>query len=612
MDASLFLPSPSIAALHQQSSQDSSLGTSKADNAIPLHVLNSTAAEGIYSRLRGNDIRFVVLQAGEPTDPIKCTLTAGHIDALPRYEAVSYVWGSQVNPQKIDLNGVLFFITQNLHKALTRLRTRTEDRLLWIDALTVNQSDILERNAQVRKMLTIYNSAEAVLAYIGDGNEDLGEPSKFWAVLNEPPNNLKIPNWDCLLDQEQGRDPIQLFYTFKWLDQYEFWSRAWIIQEIAGINVVFILGPHRITYERLWRVWAQLVAEHYLLYNVSHGENPEDCFNSIGSRISAIMLNTARMAQLSLKSWLKSFILMDNPRCSDPHDKIYAFYGLFAPEIQNKISIDYNMPVEDLFTLMTKVYIEKAGNLWLLSFVEVSSRYCSATPTVNTALPSWAFNFAGEISYFSRWHLPICDKGIKPKDSKTTRLHHRFEMDGRPRLHVKGVCIGQVHQVDRSPRHKLFMGISFELSKWNLGVISSEEGRLCSALLGSFAEPKDFSNILPYDYHSLDKTERKYWSKGCAALNAHYERLLFSYIPEHRGCPSNENGSYREFALGHPGVLTGDKLCLVLGCPIPLLLRKAGNGYTVVGSSYAQGYMEGDAMDALGIGIDSLQDFCLC
>jgi hypothetical protein len=32
----------------------------------------------------------------------------------------------------------------------------------------------------------------------------------------------------------------------------------------------------------------------------------------------------------------------------------------------------------------------------------------------------------------------------------------------------------------------------------------------------------------------------------------------------------------------------------------------------VVGSAYAQGYMEGEAMDALGIDMDDLEDFCLC
>jgi hypothetical protein len=91
---------------------------------------------------------------------------------------------------------------------------------------------------------------------------------------------------------------------------------------------------------------------------------------------------------LDLDSWLKSFILMHEPRCLDPHDMIYACYGLFTPEIQGRISIDYTMPISDLFALMTRAYIETTGNLWLLSSVEISSRYYSATPTIDTKLPT--------------------------------------------------------------------------------------------------------------------------------------------------------------------------------------------------------------------------------
>jgi hypothetical protein len=54
-------------------------------------VLNSVASKEIYLPLNENDIRFVVLQAGESTHPIQCTLTVGHLDALPKYEALSYV-----------------------------------------------------------------------------------------------------------------------------------------------------------------------------------------------------------------------------------------------------------------------------------------------------------------------------------------------------------------------------------------------------------------------------------------------------------------------------------------------------------------------------------------
>ena len=132
------------------------------------------------------------------------------------------------------------------------------------------------------------------------------------------------------------------------------------------------------------------------------------------------------------------------------------------------------------------------------------------------------------------------------------------------------------------------------------------------AFLRPFAEPEDFSHLLVHNYDSLQALERKYWAKSIAAVNTHIERLMFSYIPNHNRGQSGERGSHCQFALGNSGVLTGDKLCLIQGCPLPLLLRPAGNTYTVVGSAYAQGYMEGEAMDALDIGMDDLEDFCLC
>ena len=462
-------------------------------------------------------------------------------------------------------------------------------------------------------MSIIYRSACAVLAYIGQGDEDLGAPTEAWSSAGFS-QGIKIPDWGAIFDLEHNRDYLQLFWTFKWLNQYEFWSRAWIIQEITHFNAIFILGPYEATHEHLFRIWRQLMAQQYHMYDVEAGENPADCLIAIGSRISTIMLTSfstvGPAGMLDLDSWLKSFILMHEIRCLDPHDIIYAFHGMFTLEIQGKISIDYTMPITDLFALMTKVYIETTGNLWLLSYVETSSRGFDATSTIDTRLSTWAFNFAGKISWFSRWHKPLCDKGVT--NGKTSIFYHRFEMSDKFLLHVKGVCIGQVQQVDRSPRHKLFLGTSFELSKWSLGVTSNEENALRLAFLRPFAEPEDFSHLLVHNYDSLQAMERKYWAKSNAAVNTHIERLMFSYIPNHNRGQSGERGSHRQFALGNSGVLTRDKLCLIQGCPLPLLLRPTGNTYTVVGSAYAQGYMEGEAMDALDIGMDDLEDFCLC
>jgi hypothetical protein len=184
-------------------------------------------------------------------------------------------------------------------------------------------------------------------------------------------------------------------------------------------------------------------------------------------------------------------------------------------------------------------------------------------------------------------------------------------MSDRSLLHVKGVCIGQVQQVDRSPRHKLSLGVSFELSKWSLGVTSNEEAAVRLSFLRPFAEPEDFSSLQVHNFNSFHALERKYWSKTSAALNSHFGHLMFSYIPKHSRGQSDERGFHRQFALGNSSVLTGDKLCLIHGCPLSLLLRQADNSYTVVGTAYAQGYMEGEATDALGIDIDNLEDFCL-
>jgi hypothetical protein len=134
------------------------------------------------------------------------------------------------------------------------------------------------------------------------------------------------------------------------------------------------------------------VVQLYHSYDVEVGENPEGCTMAIGSRISTFMLTQIPTVgpdgMLDFDSWLKSFILMHEPRCLDPHDMIYAFYGLFTPEIQGRISIDYTMPISDLFALMMRVYIETTGNLWLLSSVEISSRYYSAIPTIDIKLPT--------------------------------------------------------------------------------------------------------------------------------------------------------------------------------------------------------------------------------
>jgi hypothetical protein len=55
---------------------------------------------------------------------------------------------------------------------LLRLRLRDEPRLLWIDAVCINQTDNVEKTKQATLMRKIYENAVRVLVQLGEGSEE--------------------------------------------------------------------------------------------------------------------------------------------------------------------------------------------------------------------------------------------------------------------------------------------------------------------------------------------------------------------------------------------------------------------------------------------------------
>lgn len=63
-------------------------------------------------------------------------------------------------------------VTTNLKSALQHLRTPTMPRMIWIDALCINQEDDAERGHQVRQMDQIYRNCSRVCIWLGDAEDD--------------------------------------------------------------------------------------------------------------------------------------------------------------------------------------------------------------------------------------------------------------------------------------------------------------------------------------------------------------------------------------------------------------------------------------------------------
>jgi hypothetical protein len=95
-------------------------------------------------------------------------LSTASLESNPRFEALSYTWGDKKNQKHIVLNGDTFLIRENIEAALRRLRYTNKLRILWVDAICVNQRDDIEKNEQVLLMRQIYESAERVCIWLGE------------------------------------------------------------------------------------------------------------------------------------------------------------------------------------------------------------------------------------------------------------------------------------------------------------------------------------------------------------------------------------------------------------------------------------------------------------
>jgi hypothetical protein len=85
----------------------------------------------------------------------------------PSYEALSYIWGGPTNTVEIICGQGRLSITVNLRDAIRRFRYKNKCRVLWVDAICIDQRNIEERGKQVQLMGMIYWKADRVLVWLG-------------------------------------------------------------------------------------------------------------------------------------------------------------------------------------------------------------------------------------------------------------------------------------------------------------------------------------------------------------------------------------------------------------------------------------------------------------
>jgi hypothetical protein len=135
-----------------------------------------------YSPLsdRLNNIRLLRLLPAETEDAdIRAELLEYSLAASRKtrhsYEALSYVWGDVDPPQSVFIGNDHLDVTPNLHAALLQLRDTDFPRIIWIDAICINQGDTHEKEIQIQSMAKIYSMAKRVVVWLGEAADDSDE-----------------------------------------------------------------------------------------------------------------------------------------------------------------------------------------------------------------------------------------------------------------------------------------------------------------------------------------------------------------------------------------------------------------------------------------------------
>ena len=212
--------------------------------------------------LHGKPIRLLeILPCLDDTSTVRGALTHTTLEAAPRYIALSYEWHSPERAEDNEgvhlvrkykpglmVNGLLIDARPNLLRILRLLRSRIEENqpAIWVDAISINQQDNVEKQHQVAIMGEIFANARDVVIGLNDTNstaekgiEYLG---KIAAAANARGNQgleqeRAMSDAVASLDQAKGWDALFDLFSDTW------WQRMWIVQEVVlASNAIFLIG----------------------------------------------------------------------------------------------------------------------------------------------------------------------------------------------------------------------------------------------------------------------------------------------------------------------------------------------------------------------------------
>ncbi|CAF3615765.1 unnamed protein product [Fusarium graminearum] len=354
-----------------------------------------------YSALDSEKIRFLALHPGAPQDPLAGTLFIDDLDQdweLPYYEALSYCWGDQSSPDTIILKEQIWSdgggnldIGRNLASALRQLRHSKEERIIWCDAICINQQDLAERSSQVRRMSEIYTLANRVIIWLGpetswstvamDTLRWVGKQIRPFEHSVEPQSIYRTltDTEDPLFRGSDGSLPLsrEQWTAIEHLLDLDWHKRLWTYQEV-GLADQETCAVRLGCEEMLWTVFKDRLQ---FVSTFKQGEpslRSDPVTYSLNVATFTIKAN-ANLMSIAAGGLMLPVLSASLFECSDARDRVFACLGFVEPEVVQAIEVDYTKSAKQVFTSVCLDSLVRHQSLEFLG-------YCKA-PTSPTWVP---------------------------------------------------------------------------------------------------------------------------------------------------------------------------------------------------------------------------------
>jgi hypothetical protein len=563
-------------------------------------------------------IRLVKLyQARCKADTVSCDLIHVSLEDCPPFEALSYTWGDASVKHTISCSKEQLDITTNLLSALQHLRQLDSTRLIWIDAICINQFNMHECTQQVQLMRDIYHKAEGVLVWLGPEIPD--SPRCFQLV---PKLASAWEKRDEFRQGQQSQDVLtvheakelglpelddSIWQTLKRILHSPWFDRVWIIQEVAvSRRATVMCGDERVIWEDLVES-ALLISEGKIHYDIE-GSGTGNITTIDGFRI-----------QVRDGEEFDLFVLMRLSRPSlatNPQDKVFALLGITEERDREAIKPDYNIPVRDLYCRIARYFIERDQKLDVLC----QAGYGRSIPD----LPSWVPDWSVPVSADDQDLVDVSHPGywldIEEYPALVTLSDNPDHLIARGKIvdiisEVGTVFEAQSLTEDTQIAQQRITSVIREWERLALGIHTYPTGEAVieaywrTLIAGADKEneeaPIEFGNHFARWYNQFGST-------AFDLSELHYRTSLTSEEAAklYGSCVQETCRGRRLFttSMGYMGVgvkggLKGDHIAVLSGSIFPCLLRSKEDFFTFVGECYIHG------LDLNGIMADGDLDF---